>query len=62
MLIYNQKQNISVFYLLICYKISAFEAPKHLATGFCEVLYKIFIKLDFFVNIFSLTCFSPSTR
>ena len=36
----------------ICYKTCILKAPKYLVTGFCKVLYQIFIKVDFFLSVF----------
>ena len=38
--------------MFICYKTSVLKVPKYLVTGFCKVLYQLFIKINFFVNIF----------
>ena len=41
-----------ILQFFICYKTSAFKTPKHLVTGFVKVLYQIFIKFNFLVNMF----------
>ena len=41
-----------ILQFFICYKISVPKVPRYLITSFCKVLYQLFIKLNFFLNIF----------
>ena len=37
----------------ICYRTCVLKVPKYLVTGFCKVLYQVFIKVNFLINIFN---------